>query len=412
MKLCLSFLALAALAAVAEAKVWRVGLPSIPNVDFNAVQPAIDAAADGDTLLLMYLDGPPADWLIDGKSLVIVRHPNMGTTPFRSCEIRNLAAGQTVALVNLASAALAAQPLSIHDNQGNVWLQGCSISGGAPGGTAAEIRASAAVHLLGVGVVGWPNFSALQGPLPGVPGQGALRIESSSVEIENGSLWGGNGYSKNTGQPGALSAGADALVIESGELLLSDALVNGGNGGSEFTPFAPCASYAPGGSGLVLGAGQPLVHRRKATIQGGGHICPGAPTAPAVVVNSGTVDVLPPTLRSMSFPWAMPVFEAPGWTYGFLAPAGEYAFYAISAAPAWSYMPAWTGVLALAPSQVIRFGGVVAAPGVVYKTVSLPALPAGAGLSLYYQPAFIDPATSALALGAPVLALLMDQGLQ
>lgn len=412
MQLRLSLLALAVLAAQAEAKVWRVGLPSIPNVDFNAVQPAIDAAADGDTLLLMYIDGPPADWLIDGKSLVIVKHPNMGTAPFRSCEIRNLAAGQTVALVNLASDAVAVQPLSIHDNQGNVWLQGCSLKGGAPGAPAVEIRASAAVHLLGVGVLGWPNFSAPQGPLPGVPGQGALRIESSNVEIDGSSLWGGNGFSKFTGEPGALSAGADALFIESGELLLSDALVNGGNGGSEFAPFAPCTSYAPGGSGLVLGAGQPLVHRRKATVQGGGHICFGAPTAPAVVVNSGSVDLLPPTLRSLAFTWEMPVFEPPGWTFGMYAPAGEYAFYGISGAPAWGYVPAWSGVLAVSATPVIRFAGVISASGVLYKTTNLPPLPAGSGLQLYYQPGFVDPTSGALAVGKPVLALLLDSGLQ
>jgi hypothetical protein len=410
MRLSLSLVAPVALTAPSHAKVWRVGLASIPNVDFNAVQPAIDAAADGDTLLLMYIDGPPADWVIDGKSLVIVKHPNMGTAPFRSCVIRNLAAGQSVALVNLASDTLAAQPLSIHDNQGNVWLQGCSLKGGAPGSAAVDIRASAAVHFFDVFVVGWPT--TFQGPLSGVPGAGALRIESSSVEIDGSQLWGGNGFSKSPGAPGALSAGADALVIESGELLLSNALVNGGNGGSESAPFAPCASYAPGGSGVVLGAGQPLVHARKVTAQGGGHLCFGAPTAPAVVVNSGAIDVLPPTLRSLAFTWEMPVFEAPGWTFGLFAPAGEYAFYGISGAPAWGYVPAWSGVLAVAPTPVIRFAGVVPASGVLYKTADLPALPPGVALQLYYQPAFVDPTTGALALGKPQLALLLDDGLQ
>ena len=79
-------------------KLWIVSDRACPLVHFSEIQPAVDAAADGDVILVRGRTSGEYDRVqIDGKSLAIVADPRTGisTGPIT---IRNLAANQWVVL--------------------------------------------------------------------------------------------------------------------------------------------------------------------------------------------------------------------------------------------------------------------------------------------------------------------------
>jgi hypothetical protein len=93
-------LALAA-PALAQGQLWVVDDGGGAGVDFTDVQPAVDAAAEGDTILIR-----PGNytWVtIDAKSLVLIGEIATGTAYVDSLTVRNLAADQAVALRGLYS---------------------------------------------------------------------------------------------------------------------------------------------------------------------------------------------------------------------------------------------------------------------------------------------------------------------
>src|SRR5262245_20758215 len=86
--------------AVAQGKLWIVDDGGGAGVDFTALQPAIDAAAGGDTILVHA--GTYAASVIDGKALVVAEQPGE-YAKVAGLRVQNLQPDQRVVLRGLAS---------------------------------------------------------------------------------------------------------------------------------------------------------------------------------------------------------------------------------------------------------------------------------------------------------------------
>jgi hypothetical protein len=237
-----------------------------------ALQTAIDAAADGDILVLAGTwtsDGVGPVAIVDGKGLAIVAAA--GTAPeLLRLRVRNVPAGSTVLVRGLR---MAAPPTSLPDiEQGRVWLQDCagsvwledceidgfnSLSWGF--GTAFQaVSAVAASNCAALnlercklrGGSGIDKFNGGMASHPATPGAAGARITNSSAAFRGCTLQGG-WPGKNPGGS-AILAGA-GLHFVGGALLLAGGELRGGNDLDATTE--PNAGLRSEGSVTVSSAG-------------------------------------------------------------------------------------------------------------------------------------------------------------
>jgi hypothetical protein len=132
-KLALSLGSLALLAGqVAAGEVYRVG----PTQPYHTVQAAIDAAADGDLLLVDYDVYPP--FTLDGKALSILSTNSdfeVLTAPGRAAvEVRGIPAGRSASILGVVIryAEPSTPAVSVHDNAGAVRFSRLVVSEDGP----------------------------------------------------------------------------------------------------------------------------------------------------------------------------------------------------------------------------------------------------------------------------------------
>lgn len=205
---------------------------------YVALQAAIDAAGDGDVLLL----GPgshPA-FTIDGKGLTLAAMPNASVGVGFGSQVKNLPAGSFVLLERLASAGTpisGADGLILTNNVGHVRLQGCSWRGanglGSPsgihGGDGVWIDSCARVVLVGCDANGGAGKNSAAFTPPGGDGGAALRASASTIAIHQCLLRGGQGGT-------AGGDGGDGANLTQSVLFAAGAMAIGGNGGNAPSP--------------------------------------------------------------------------------------------------------------------------------------------------------------------------------
>ena len=179
------------------AGVWVVDQNGV--ADFTNIQQAVDAALDGDTILV---NRPLADqWIqgftVDGKGLTIVAL-NAERLPIKATEVRNLAPHQAFVFSGFrvapewaygihGGADPGAVGVLLADNAGSVRLQNCEIvgthgwSGGLLGSHAVEVVASQDVTLVDCGAVGG---GGKQPPYPGGSGVHTTNSLVGAVPID------------------------------------------------------------------------------------------------------------------------------------------------------------------------------------------------------------------------------------
>lgn len=108
--------------ALSAQTVYVVAATGGPGADFSTIGEAIDAADDGDIILIRasIFEGGyfPEDLVIDGKSLVIQEHQNAEIS-VNGMTIRNLRSTQSVAVRGLEFS----WDVELLDNEGTVWLE-------------------------------------------------------------------------------------------------------------------------------------------------------------------------------------------------------------------------------------------------------------------------------------------------
>lgn len=136
------------LAAAPSADVLVVDQAGGAGADFTAIQPAVDAAVDGDVIVVRA--GSYQNLSITGKSLAVVGEgqpsffgfSNQGGTHFN--EVLDLPAGSSVVLAGLVFTGVG---LSVRNDAGSIWVEDCSLGGFAfvQSANASFVRCSVAV---------------------------------------------------------------------------------------------------------------------------------------------------------------------------------------------------------------------------------------------------------------------------
>ncbi|TAJ21345.1 MAG: hypothetical protein EPO68_04890 [Planctomycetota bacterium] len=250
------------------------------GAQFAAIQPAIDAAQDGDTVLVR--TGQYAGFALIGKGVAIVaRDPvridgaiQLGSIPAQSTA---LLAGFDVHGPDASTAPLPAA-LRIDESAGSIWLQDLVVTGGAgaattlAGGDALAVLLCDDVHAVRCEFSGGKG-SSLGGGASLLGGGDGVRVSDAHVELAECVMTGGAGGDQaDVDKDSAL--GGFGLLLSIGSVDAVASVFAGGAGG---TTAVPPVFGGPGGTGCaVLGDGA-LARLSGCTLQGG---APGAEGAP------------------------------------------------------------------------------------------------------------------------------------
>lgn len=277
-----------------------------------SLQAAVDAAADGDLILVK--DGSYGSILVDSKSIRIAADSNQDAVNILSIKISNIAAGQTVEVHGLKQSGLLFGVLVWIENcAGAVLIQNCDFSLGA-----APLLLSNNVYVSGcsaVTVVNTTVDSRTDEPLP-FPAF-AINCINSNLYLYNCDLFAGLGAAgvafESTFGGGRIMPGAEgpaAIRLAGGNLVASGCLISGGRGGSAgihpLTDF--CTDAGDGGPAIQLLPGMvppsaTLVGCETLVGEGGfsGGLCAeGLPGAEIVKGQSGSFSEPPLFARSLS----------------------------------------------------------------------------------------------------------------
>src|SRR5262245_25846302 len=232
---------------------------------YTHIQAAVDAASDGDTILVK--SGTFADVLVDNKAIVIVGDTGAVVSVIRGIQARNLAADKTLILENITSTGatstgtLASSGLVLTDMAGRVRVERCMLTGGEgpyayPSCTGVRADSCADASLVACDLFGG-YYSAIPGTTS-VVGNGAagLGLQASNVTLYDTNARGRNGA--NSGGCdfwGACGNGGSGCIAFDSTLFSSGSAFKGDKGGDLVGGCFCSASFCDagwGGTGIAL----------------------------------------------------------------------------------------------------------------------------------------------------------------
>ncbi|MCZ6596759.1 MAG: hypothetical protein O7B99_03895 [Planctomycetota bacterium] len=396
-----------------------------PGSQFLDIQPAVDAAQDGDLLLVR--QGEYGSVVIDGKSLSIVAEVD-ATVRIGSITVRNIAVDQSVLMRDIRAVVTSTsyRVMTLEDNQGPLWFEASlfqpaviqlPIKAGkadSTDGAVIRIEHCEAVALLRCQVSG---REPLPGGIGGTQATRAIHAIDSEVALYQCEIEGGKGVSSDPfvgltiadGKPGEA-----AIVLDGGFLFASGTTIRGGSGGDGVVDATGCTSGGAGGVGLMLEGTMPKAVLLDTAIAGGsggvagaGVCSPGGGGASSIVL-SGQIDQLAGSARWMESYSPIPA----GWgtllTYH--GEPGDLVFLMAGWDAQFLWDPSLSGVWLGLPLTIPFFHGQIPADGVLLKVVPPPfLLSSDKFLRFTLQPAFIATDGSAW-LGAAASVVVLDQG--
>ncbi|HKE01908.1 MAG TPA: hypothetical protein VKE69_12915 [Planctomycetota bacterium] len=385
-------------------KVWVVDDTPGPGVDFVRIQNAVDAASEGDAILVK--PGSYKPFVVDGKSLVIfadapppavfVGPPVFPLVVPAIAIVRNLAAGQSVSMRGIRFDAFTFSSVRVESCDGAVLIEDCQ-------GVSTAIVSSDDVALV---------RSKLESGLTATSSSGAL------YECD---LTGPNG--------GAALALNGSTVFSSGSILTGG---HGSNGGGcapgpfgDCFPFGGCSNGGPGGAGLNINASSVLYRFDTAIAGGAGGAggfptcsgpcsnCPGmnGPPGPAIV-GTGSVVNLAGANRVLTASATVREGQTLALSATGVPNERVFAFASLAADP--TLLLPWSGMyVPTEPWEILDLGTLpVTGLPVSTVTVNVPIgdiLPSMQGIPLYVQALFADPSLlGPNFLGSPSATLLLD----
>ncbi|MEM7307447.1 MAG: hypothetical protein AAF682_12290 [Planctomycetota bacterium] len=281
-------IALLGLGALASAQtVWTVDESG--GGDFLDIQPAIDAAADGDVIVVeagvygpIHIDGKGLRLHATSTAMSIFNDPPAGVGG-SAVTIENLAADQSVVIdgINVFSFLLTSPSVvRIERCDGPVWIHRAFVD--AFGASALQVTASTSVVL--DRAFFQTNLTTPDATGTPQPGAGARIEDGSRVFAYDSSFRGSHGPFLIEGAPAVTSAqdGGPGLHVIESEVRLTGGEAFGGSGSSLLA--GGCTSGGFGGAGALLSGagGPPPVLRFSGTAFFGGAAGQAEPCAPPV----------------------------------------------------------------------------------------------------------------------------------
>lgn len=418
--------ALAAATFVALAPIVRsdvlVVSPSGPYFD---VQPAVDAAADGDVILVA--PGTYTRVEIVGKALTLQGDPHalvrsfvvppLTGTPGPAFTVRDLAADQRVVVRGLDVRLHYAEPyaaLDVRDCTGSILFEDCDIAssngdGVALGDTSSATFVRCTIHSDGPFL---PNSSSIFKLNAGI------RATHSDVFLHDCAISGSAGRDVIGFFDLVTSDGGPGLHLLNSRVFASGCGIVGGEGGAYQDVWAgPCVPLGDGGPGMLLESALGLSHvvLFDSVVRGGDGgqpdpTCsdpPGA-TGPDQIVQSGTVQVITGTRRA--FGVESPLREGELGLTVYAGVPGDLVLLALSIGPGSSFLlqPYLVAPYVDPFLNVTTVRGVVPSGGVLVEQLAAPQLPPGVqSLGLSCQALYLD-TTGAFFLGGPSYTVVVD----
>lgn len=375
--------------------------------DFTDLQAAVDAASEGDTIVVRRPPEPPGDprygpLVIDGKSLAVV-NVRRGDLRVGAIAVRGLGPGQSVVLSGLSvrpgAPSVDAPGLLIQGCAGAVRVQDCVVDGGqaSAGRPAVAVRDSADVVLSRSTIRGGAGAGRLD------PGGPAIVAASSRVVIQNSEVGGGAGGSEMAFFRDAYGGpGGTGIVVHDSFVHVSGGAVTGGLGG--YALYGDPSEGGDGGIGIDASTDS-TVYVLGGEVSGGegglGDTLVGDP-GPDVV---GAVTLLAATDRGLSVPDR--VEEGGSIPLVFQGEPGETVVLLRSGASRSRLVDPSVGVLHIAPPFERLVLGTLPASGELEVPLAAPDAPAGGAVELVLQGAFVDP-SGATRLGPAGHVFVLD----
>ena len=393
----LSLLALLALATPLTGQTVRtVGFGGA----YFSVQDAVDAAADGD-LVLILPGHNDTGFVIDGKSLTV-----LGT----SAEMTSLTGGQaTVRVFNLSAdqfvvlrgldvreGAGVTATVELDSNAGMVWIEEVEVRPILGHGIVAS--ASADVVMVDCHVAGFPPFPVGDG------GHGVLASDSS-LHVFDSFFQGVHGGDVTPGTAGDGGDGLRFLGPPTSFLSATGSEFRGGPGGS--VSYPDCSGAGAGGDGLALSDSPTFLHDTVAAggPSGVGGIF-GCPWDGEDVSGGAALVKLPG--RTMTLTATSPISEGGLLIFHVDGPPLVPAFLGLGAGPDAVFLSSLSASLVLQAPLAVLGLGLTDSLGVVSLSLPLPLLPPGLDFSMNWgQSGYVTP-LGQVVLGAPTALPVLD----
>lgn len=373
------------------------GDESFPNI-----QAAVDAASEGDVLLVA--GGSYAPFAIDGKSLSIVAVPGANVTIAGTVEIRNVNSGAVVVCGLTMHGPYRGVGLRIGENAAHVRLQDCHIFGGAGqsygymGPNGVEIEVSPHVALVACSVLGGRGGDDPRYQHDGGGGGSGIQHFLSDVALYECTIAGGVG---GDGDHNGGAGGVGHAILRSSNgpstLFVSKSAISGGNGGA-----ASSGTCGSGGNGLVVDASS-HAYAVDTQLSGGDPPCGGInygfPVVGPLVSYSGARSFAALPVQSDQSAWHVSVQGEPGdRVYCWMATSPDFhlalPYLGVRLVP----FPLPLGVDAL---------GTIPASGTLDIPITLPELAAGKVARRLFLQGYIIDAQGTARLASPLhLAVL------
>jgi hypothetical protein len=415
----------------AQGHVWVVDDDAGPGVHFQSIQSAVDAATDGDTLLIRtgnYFNPPGlgATVVLDGKGLTLIAEAGaqasieyfgfgIGGT---AISVRNLAVGQRCVLRGLRVVSSLGRAVEVVDCAGSVWIEGCSVTSKSiiyfP-----TLFSDAALYADGAELVMLSRSSVVGDDAP----VDALRARDSAIIAYDTTFEGGGGPPFCLGGncfPPANAGGAGVRLFGS-FLLGSGCVMTGGQGasGCAMEIGQCCSKGGTGGSGLVLQAqsGPTLEAHVLDTVISGGAGGPGGqafyapscsdgPAGAATIAPPGTLELIPGIARSLEF--GSPIRAGNNAHVSYTGVPGDLVIAAFTLGFKGTWFPPFKGfLLPTYPPSADVLGS--SASGTLALDVHFAQFPAGLEVLHVYAQAFAIGAGGAQLLGSPSELSVLNQ---
>jgi len=401
-----ALLAVIGSAGLAQAQGVRIVEPS-GGSNFPDIQAAVDAASDGNVLLVGA--GTYPGFTIDGKSLILVALPQGAANVQGTVFVQGLAPHQEVALVGFnvsATPSTAASALLASNNLGDLLLQACTLTASGPGATpGVDLIASSSVALVRCTAKG--ADSSLGGSFPLNLGGDGVRSTASRLAVYDSTMLGGKGGP--TCEMLITGGGWGYLGAQASLLFVSGSTARGGDGGDSCT----CDTWPGfGGSGFVVSEFSQLhlLDSVATSGQGGVDACGmGRGAWPPFLNWKGNLVFYPGLARKLG-PTEALISDQSQWSLSITGASGDRVYLPGGRALGFSLSPNARGVWLVAlPTGDTPLLGVVPGSGVLAAQKFLPDVPLPLTHRTSFSQLLASATTSQRFLGSPSVRVVLNR---